>query len=280
MSDSPDPIDDPEDDPEDDPADDPEIAALLGFEPVPRKISQPNGWTPEVQRRFIARLAVHGSICKACREVGKDRSGATKLYNSREGGSFRAAWHAAIELAQRRRAARVPGGPPPRDKPPTIDNRRKKPLADGDGEELPRQALNEAGEWEDEGSFQRRAEDARDSVSLKLQRARRLFLHAISDCPAKRAAFEILTELPVDWALAGQCLPQADEPWRKPAARDPDLLLAAEDGWLGEFVHGPDKKAELLAEINEWRAARGLEPVGWRGEGDSADDESAATSSY
>jgi len=96
--------------------------------------------------------------------------------------------------------------------------------------------------------------------------SRRLFLHDISACPASRAAFEILTGLPVDWDRAARCLPQADEPWRKPAARDPALLLAGENGWLGEFAHGPDKKAELLAEVNQWRAERGLEPVGWAGE--------------
>ena len=28
--------------------------------------------------------------------------------------------------------------------------------------------------------------------------------------------------------------------------RQPDMLLTAEDGWLGEFTHGPDKKVELL----------------------------------
>src|SRR4051794_20562194 len=84
--------------------DDPEIAALLDFEPVPRDPSQKGAWTAELQREFIARLAVHGSITKACGEMGKDRSGVTKLYNSAEGASFRAAWHAAIDLAKRRKA--------------------------------------------------------------------------------------------------------------------------------------------------------------------------------
>ena len=61
-------------------------------------------------------------------------------------------------------------------------------------------------------------------------------------------------------------IPQDDEPWRKPNMRKPEMLLTAEDGWLGEFTHGPDKKAELLREINEWRAGQGLAPVGWKGE--------------
>ena len=36
-------------------------------------------------------------------------------------------------------------------------------------------------------------------ISNKLLAARRLYLQSICDHPAKRAAFEILTELPVDW---------------------------------------------------------------------------------
>jgi hypothetical protein len=81
-----------------------------------------------------------------------------------------------------------------------------------------------------------------------------------------RAAFEILTELPIDWDKAERMEPQSDEPWRKTNMRQPNMLLTAENGWIGEFTHGPDKKAELLKEINEWRAERGFEPVVWKGE--------------
>ena len=126
--------------------------------------------------------------------------------------------------------------------------------------------MNEYGEWEEEESIQARADEARDSISAKLLRIRRLFLHEISDSAAKRAAFEILTELPVDWDKAARMQPQADEPFRKPSMRDPAMLLAAEAGWMGEFVHGPDKKAELLDEINAWRAEQGLPSVTWEGE--------------
>ena len=40
---------------------------------------------------------------------------------------------------------------------------------------------------------------------------------------------------------------QDDEPWRSPNMREPDMLLTAENGWLGDVVHGPDKQAELHA---------------------------------
>ena len=67
---------------------DPEIEALLDFEPVPRKVAVEGGWSPEMQRAFIARLALHGSACKACEELDKNRIGATKLYRSPRGASL------------------------------------------------------------------------------------------------------------------------------------------------------------------------------------------------
>lgn len=46
------------------------------------------------------------------------------------------------------------------------------------------------------------------------------------------------------------------------------MLLTAKADWLGgELVHGPGRKAELLAEINAWQAEHGLPLVGWKGEG-------------
>ena len=89
----------------------------------------------------------------------------------------------------------------------------------------------------------------------------------ISGHPASRAAFELLTHYPIDWDKAARAEPQEDEPWRRPNMRKPDMLLTAESGWLGNVVHGPDKQAELMRAINDWRAEQGLEAVeddfGW-----------------
>ena len=120
--------------------DDPEILALLDFEPVPRQREVEGGWTPERQREFIARLAVHGSATRACDEMGKNQSGIMKLYRSPLGASFRAAWDAAVALAKRRRAEREAALAPvsPDMKPPTVDHRwkhgrfaRSSPMATG-----------------------------------------------------------------------------------------------------------------------------------------------------
>jgi hypothetical protein len=248
---------------------DPELQALLDFEPVPRQIEVEGGWTGELQRAFIARLAEHGSATKACEELGKNRTGITKLYRSPHGASFRAAWAGAVELATRRKAERAPAADfvSPGIKAPTLDNRRKwsaprlSPPQGGEGE-----VLNEFGEYEDEGSLQRRAEAARDSISNKLLNARRLYLREIGGSAGKRAAFEILTELPIDWDKAARLEPQPDEPWRRPNMRQGDMLLTAENGWLGDYAHGPDKKAELRKAIDEYRAEEGLEPVDWEAE--------------
>jgi hypothetical protein len=244
---------------------DPEIAALLDFTPVPRQPTGKGTWTPALQREFIARLAVHGSPGKACEELGKDRTGVRKLYNSPDGASFAAAWDAAIALAEKRR--REPR--PSLAMPPSIDNRfRVQPERDDRGRErLPGQVMNEAGEWEDEASYRRRGEEAKDSICGKLVRARRLFLGEISHCPGKRAAFELLTELPVDWDLAAQGEPQPDEPWRKPRARDADQILTAESGWSwGEIGYGPDRMRDLRDRFDAYRAEMGLEPIDWDGE--------------
>lgn len=110
---------------------DPEIAPLLEFEPVPRQREVERGWTPELQREFIARLAVHGAPGRACEEMGKTLTGMMKLYRSPLAASFRAAWHGAVELAKRRRAARASSEyVQPGSRPPTLDHRRKHPHLD------------------------------------------------------------------------------------------------------------------------------------------------------
>ena len=76
-------------------------------------------------------------------------------------------------------------------------------------------------------------------------------------------AMKVLTERAVDWDKAREMEEQADEPWRTPNMRHPDMLLTAENGWLGEFGHGPDKKAELRRLFDEWRASEGLEAIEW-----------------
>ncbi|MFL6829477.1 MAG: hypothetical protein ACJ8D5_02510 [Sphingomicrobium sp.] len=242
---------------------DPEIAPLLEFEPVPRKVKRPDGWTDELQRELIARLAATGTLQRAVWQMGKHATGAEALYKTPSADSFRAAWDAALALGRRRNG--FDAAPPFLGEVPGI-TRRARPSRPEPAVRLPGQILNEYGEWEDEDAIQRRAEETRDAISNRLLRLRRLYLHEISDSPGKRAAFEILTELPIDWGRAERLEPQPDEPWRCPRMSNPDLLLTAENGWMGGFVHGPDKLAELREAMDEYRAEEGLPPVDWDAE--------------
>jgi hypothetical protein len=251
---------------------DPEILALLDFEPVPRRARKEDGWTAEMQRLFIARLAVHGSPGKACNELRKYRSGIDKVFHSKGAESFRDAWAAAVELAEQRRVEEVTAGQAGTAdiKMPFVDNRRKTPAgqADANGKQpLAGQVLNEDGEWEDEQSYLRRAEEAKDSIAMKLTRCRRLYLHEISGCEGKRAAFEILTEYPLDWEKAALLEPQPFEPWTPTNQRQPDMVLTNENGWGLIDGYGPEKKARLRAAIDRHRAEAGLPPVNWDGQG-------------
>ena len=243
---------------------DPEIALLLDFQPVPRKVEVEGGWSPEKQREFIARLALLGSPNKVCDEMGRNRTGVTKLYKSPHGASFRAAWDRAVEFAKRRKAERNRADfVSPGIKPPSLDHRWKFASRSGEGP-LPGQVPNEYGEWEDGDSLARRGEDALDSMRRKLLNCRRHYLQEISGSPGKRAAFEILTELPIDWEKAAAFEPQEDEPWHKTNQRQPDMILTAESGWsFGAIGYGPERKVEMQQVIDDHRAEEGLPPVEW-----------------
>lgn len=245
---------------------DPEIAALLDFRPVPRKRDVPDGWTPDRQREFIARLTTHGGVGRAADETGKTETSVRKLYRSPLAGAFRASWHAAIELAKARLEQEAPEGPPPMARAPSIDHRFKHPRAGSGGasDEAPGGGEGSGGDFA--------GDEAKDRISGKLLRARRLYLFEISESPGKRAAFEILAGFPIDWDKARRMEAQADEPFRGPNFREPDMLLTAENGWLGEMAHGPDKRAELLRMLNDYRVEHGMEPIEW-GEGEGEGEE-------
>ena len=161
------------------------------------------GWTPELQREFIARLAITGRRAGRASDMGKDLTGMMKVYRSPLAASFRASWHGAIELAsaagrerpRRCRATRRGQGadhrPPAQGQAPGF---RRRPVPGPGAQRI----------WRVRGrGFARpRAEEARDSIARKLLNARRLYLQEISGSAGKRAAFEILTELPIDWEKA------------------------------------------------------------------------------
>lgn len=60
-----------------------------------------DGWTPDVQRRFIDALAACGSVAEACRVVNRSASTAYRLRAKPAAKAFRDAWTAAQGLAYR-----------------------------------------------------------------------------------------------------------------------------------------------------------------------------------
>jgi len=249
---------------------DPDIAALLNFDPVHRQMQKANGWTPAMQRMFIAWLAYYGSPGNAAAELGKARSGIDKVYKAPDADSFRAAWNGAVALAEQRRIDRLTGAPTGAGAmtAPTLTRISRTPPGRDDPQPLlPGQVYNEYGEPEDEAYYRQRGEDAMPSIRTKLLAIRRLFLRDISGCPGKRAAFEILTELPIDWEAAKTLGAQADEPWHNANQREPDMILTAETGWsFGHEGYGPDRTAQARRHIDEYLTEQGLPPVRWDGE--------------
>ena len=244
---------------------DPAIAALLEFDPAPRQNKRKDGWTAPLQKRFIAHLARTGSPNLAAEAVGRNRYGVEKVYKSAGAEGFAAAWDGAVALFEEREAGRLEAVHAPRsgERPPGVDRRRKSPpMPEGP---RPGEVMNEYGEWEDEASLNARADEARDNITAKLLRCRRMYLAEICDSPGKRAAFEILTELEIDWERAARLEPQEDEPWRQVSMREPDMLLPAENGWMNDCAHAivPDRMAQLREALDKHYAEHGLPEIEW-----------------
>ena len=231
-----------------------EIRALLEFEPVPRKVKRKDGWFPHLQREFIHRLALCGSPGEAARQMRKNVSGIENIYREDGADSFRAAWDGALELAWAREAEAQ--GPAFEGRAPGIRVRGGGGSSGGwDG--------GGRGPREDPAASLRATEELRDKLSDKLRQSRRFYLHDIADCPGKRAAFEILTELAIDWDKARRMEPQDDEPWRSPNLRQGDMLLTAEAGWMGDMVHGRNRWEEVRAAFNQYLVEIGRTPIDW-----------------
>lgn len=240
---------------------DPEIAPLLAFDPVVRKVKRPDGWTPDLQRELIARLAATGTVQAAVWQMGKHATGAEALYKAPSAHSFRLSWDAALIIGRRRNG--LDSAPPFAGPVPGITRRAR--LTASSALDCPPlgQMRNEFGEWEDEESIANRVAEARENITRKLLRARRLYLQEICGNPGKRAAFEMLTELPIDWDKAARLEEQDDEPYHRGRMRKPDMLLTAENGWMGDVAHGPDKKEELRKAVDKYWVELGREPIDW-----------------
>lgn len=225
-----------------------EIADILNFEPVPRR-TQVNNWTAELQRAFVAALAITGSERRAGKAIGRHEYGAQKLRKARGGKAFDEACEAALQIYRDREMVRL-SDQMSELKTASLEQVQKMDLKPGeshdDGDEEPGYAEHQA---------------AQARIRERMLCARRLYLLAISVHEAKRAAWETLVG-PVDWEKAVALKPQDNEPY-PPRMVEPDMLLATEGGCLPELVGaGRDRMTEYkeaLAEAKEVVAAGKLD---------------------
>jgi len=235
------------------------LGDLLEFQPVPRKTERADGWSPEKQRAFIAALSVTGSKRQAAKAVGMAAFGIDQMLKHEGNASFKAAFERAMAIAKQNGSMRIASG--------IADVAARNAHLTSPSRlvghpPIPGMVRNEAGEWEEEDAFNRRVADASDRVRSRLLNCRRLYLSEIAGSPGRRAAFEILTHLPIDWDKAADLQPQADEPYNICNQYQPDMVLTAESGWsFGEAAYGPAKMAELMRAVNDCRVELGLEPV-------------------
>ena len=246
-----------------------ELADLLSFTPVPRR-PHANGWTPELQRGFIAALATTGSAARAARALGKHAFGAEQLRRARGGSSFAAAWDAALDICRERELAGLADGLAdlaaeqeeerqqrrsailPRGQRAAFEAAHPEPV---EGPRTRRLTLRE----EDEADLDEQRRDYCEGIArvrYRITLGRRMLLACIADHPAKRAAWEVLVG-PVDWDRAARMEPQADEPFCDDPLPDSyaiehnlrraDMLLTAEAGLIADVTGGPDALDELRA---------------------------------
>ena len=231
------------------------LADLLSFTPVPRR-AHANGWSPELQRAFVAALVVTGSPARAARAIGRHAFGAQQLRKARGGASFAAAWDAALDLARERELAGLREGltelaaenEEQRHARRSALLRLPSPSGEGPGvgAMLDDRVTNRPDDPETAEARAREVDDARTRMRDRMMRARRLYLSAICDDPAARAAWEVLVG-PADWDKARCFAPQPDEPadGEHVSMRRPDMLLTAEAGLIPDVVGGPDALASI-----------------------------------
>jgi hypothetical protein len=253
----------------------------MNFTPVQRR-AHANGWTPEHQRAFIAALAITGSPRQAARAIGKHQFGAEGLRTAKTGRSFAAAWDAAMELARERETHRI------HDNLAELAVQREEELAALSpsspgrgggayepayrgyaGSELAKavegtRSLPATGHfppgYDPEYDDDERLEylTAQQQVRERMLRSRRLLLMLFSGHPEKRAAWEELCG-PVDWEKAARLEAEDGEAYAMKHARDADVIITAEAGFLPEMTGGRDGVAEIFEEAFAMQARGELE---------------------
>ena len=173
--------------------------------------------------------------------------GAQQLRNATGGKAFSEAWDAALDIARDREFSRIRGN--------LTELASETEAANSQAADRGLVTYTCDDEDDDE-SGHREYLETQANIAEKLLRARRLYLMEICDRPDARAAWELLVG-PTDWDKARRGEPQDNEHLVQgvlPAMREPDMLLTAEAGWLGDFTGGPNKKDALREGVAKLRS--------------------------
>jgi hypothetical protein len=87
-----------------------DLPAFLRFAPVPGR-SRRDGWTPDLQLRFVVHLARGAGVGEAARRLGRSRQSAYALRERVGAQGFAAAWDTAVAFADEARGAAWTRGP-------------------------------------------------------------------------------------------------------------------------------------------------------------------------
>ena len=242
------------------------IPDILNFTPVQRR-AHVNGWTDQHQRSFIAALAITGSPRQAARAIGKHQFGAEQLRNHRTGKSFAAAWDAAIELARERETHRIHENLAELSKQRDVELDAISPSPRrgegwGEGVRGPSQTDHFPPGYDPDFDDEERLEylTAQEQIRERMLRARRLllYLYASDEDPTRRDAWESLCG-PVNWRQAAANEAEDGEAYAMRHAKDADMMVCAEVGFLPELTGGEDRMTQLVMEALRLKASGEVE---------------------
>jgi hypothetical protein len=235
------------------------IPDILAFAPVPRR-AHANGWSPEHQRAFIAAVAITGSPRQAARAIGRHQFGAEGLRTAKGGKAFAEAWDAAMDLAREREAHRIHVNIADlaAEREAQLDSLSVHPAPVEGGQLHPDCDYDPDAHADDYPEFWQAKRDVRE----RMIRARGLLLMLFASDPAKRDAWETLCG-PVNWEQAAAMEAEDGEAYARPdtgqqvmhSARDADVLIAAEAGFLPDLTGGRDGVTEIIEEVLRLKSA-------------------------
>ncbi|QNP43991.1 hypothetical protein H9L15_05180 [Sphingomonas daechungensis] len=169
---------------------------MLNFDPVVRKVRRPDGWTPELQRELIARIAATGTVQSAVWQMGKHATGSEALYKTPSANGFRMSWDAAIIIGRRRNG--LDSQPPYTGEVPGIQRRGSK--RDLPPEPAPEPVMSDEQKWDlmqaigakflKKVAAERQARLAGQTVAADFYLRQVTFIEVMFDLTATRLGFD------------------------------------------------------------------------------------------